>query len=99
MGSRACIFASVSVIAMLGAAQTAFAQEQKPAPEEQNIIVTGQRASLQAARNIKRNSDQVVEAIVADDIGKFPDNTVAAALQRVPGVQVVNGFNNEIVSP
>jgi TonB-dependent receptor len=41
----------------------------------------------------------VVDAIVADDIGKFPDTTVAAALQRVPGVQVVNGFNNEIVSP
>lgn len=64
-----------------------------------DIIITGQRASLEAARNIKRNSDQVVDAIVADDIGKFPDTTVAAALQRVPGVQVVNGFNNEIVSP
>lgn len=70
-----------------------------PVDESTDIIVTGQRASLEAARNIKRNSDQVVDSIVADDIGKFPDNTVAAALQRVPGVQVVNGFNNEIVSP
>lgn len=38
-------------------------------------------------------------AILADDIGKFPDNTVAAALQRIPGIQVVNRFNNEITSP
>lgn len=79
------------------------ADQTAPVDDAQNdapdIIITGQRASLEAARNIKRNSDQVVDAIVADDIGKFPDTTVAAALQRVPGVQVVNGFNNEIVSP
>lgn len=64
-----------------------------------DIVVTGQRASLTASRNIKRNADQVVDSLVADDIGKFPDNSVAAALQRVPGVQVSNGFNNEIQAP
>ncbi|HBV13338.1 MAG TPA: TonB-dependent receptor, partial [Brevundimonas sp.] len=63
------------------------------------IVVTGQRASLEAARNIKKNSDLIVDSIVAEDIGKLPDTSVASALQRVAGVQVVNGFNNEIQSP
>jgi len=65
----------------------------------EEIVVTGLRASLQTAANIKRNAPQIVDSIVADDIGKFPDRTVAAALQRVPGVQVVVGDNNEIVNP
>jgi len=63
------------------------------------IVVTGIRGSLKAAENIKRNSDQIVDAIVAQDIGKFPDPTVASALQRIPGVQVSVGDNNEIVNP
>ncbi len=66
------------------------------APE---IIVNGIRGSMKAAETIKRNSDQIVDAIVAQDIGKFPDPTVASALQRVPGVQVSVGDNNEIVNP
>jgi len=61
--------------------------------------VRGIRASLQRAADIKRTSTNVVDSIVADDIGKFPDRTVAAALQRVPGVQVTVGDNNEIVAP
>lgn len=64
-----------------------------------DIVVTGIRSSLEAAASIKRNSDQVVDAIVAQDIGKFPDPTVASALQRVPGVQVVVGDDNEIENP
>jgi iron complex outermembrane receptor protein len=64
-----------------------------------DIVVTGIRGSLQAAASIKRNSDQVVDAIVAQDIGKFPDPTVASALQRIPGVQVSVGDNNEIQNP
>ncbi|WP_267394304.1 MULTISPECIES: TonB-dependent receptor [unclassified Sphingomonas] len=64
-----------------------------------DIVVTGIRQSLAEAAQIKRNADQVVDSIVAQDIGKFPDPTVAAALQRVPGVQVVVGDNNEITNP
>jgi iron complex outermembrane receptor protein len=52
------------------------------------IVVTGLRRSLQSARNIKRNSDQVVDAIVAEDIGKLPDITVSDTAARIPGVQV-----------
>lgn len=64
-----------------------------------DIVVTGIRESLAKAASIKRDSANVVDSIVADDIGKFPDRTVAAALQRVPGVQVTVGDNNEIVNP
>lgn len=63
----------------------------------EDIVVVGNiRRSLEAAADIKRESTQVVDSIVAEDIGKFPDPTTAAALQRVPGVQVTVGGNNEI---
>jgi TonB-dependent receptor len=55
------------------------------------IIVTGVRASLQSAQSIKRNAVNIVDSIAAEDIGKLPDNTVADALQRVTGVQVIRG--------
>src|SRR3546814_3758739 len=51
---------------------------------------------LERAADIKRESVQVVDAIVAQDIGKLPDPTTAAALQRVPGVQVSTNRNNEL---
>jgi len=59
-----------------------------PAPVADDIVVTGVRASLQSAQNIKRNSDQIVDSIVAEDIGKLPDRNVAEALQRISGIQV-----------
>lgn len=58
------------------------------AEDDGTIVVTGLRRSLQSAQNIKRNSDQIVDAIVAEDIGKLPDVTASAALARVTGVQV-----------
>lgn len=53
-----------------------------------DIVVTGIRASLQSAQSIKRNSDTVVDAITAEDIGALPDRSVNEALQRVPGVAI-----------
>lgn len=50
------------------------------------ITITGIRASLANAQSIKRNSDTVVDAITAQDIGALPDRSVTEALQRVPGV-------------
>jgi iron complex outermembrane receptor protein len=55
------------------------------------IVVTGLRASLSSAQNIRRNAPSIVDSIVSEDIGKFPDNTVSDALQRVTGVQVNRG--------
>jgi TonB-dependent receptor len=56
--------------------------------EVQAVVVTGVRASQMRAIDIKRNEDKVVDAIVAEDIGKLPDLTIADSLQRVTGVQV-----------
>ena len=55
---------------------------------DQAIVVTGIRASLANSQNIKRNSDTVVDAITAQDIGALPDRSVTEALQRVPGVSM-----------
>jgi TonB-dependent receptor len=72
-----------------GSAQTDDAVDATGAPADENeIVVTGLRRSLQSAQNIKRNSEQIVDAIVAEDIGKLPDVTASAALARIPGVQV-----------
>ncbi len=57
-------------------------------PEGEQIIVTGYRASLESAQNIKRNADTIVDVISAEDIGALPDRSVAEALQRVPGVNI-----------
>ncbi|QIK77747.1 TonB-dependent receptor [Sphingomonas piscis] len=52
------------------------------------IVVTGVRASLQRARDIKRTSSGVVDAVSAEEIGKFPDTNLAESLQRIPGVSI-----------
>jgi iron complex outermembrane recepter protein len=57
--------------------------------EVEELVVTGFRASLASAQTLKRNSDNIVDAIVAEDIGKLPDVTVAQSLARITGVQVI----------
>jgi TonB-dependent receptor len=69
------------------AVQTAAGQDQATAGD-QAIVVTGLRRSLRSAQNIKRNSEQIVDAIVAEDIGKLPDTTVSDTAARIPGIQV-----------
>ena len=68
------------------AVQTASGQDQ--AAGDEAIVVTGLRRSLQSSQNIKRNSDQIVDVVVAEDIGKLPDRTVSEALARIPGITV-----------
>lgn len=52
------------------------------------IVVTGIRQSLRSAQNLKRNAVQIVDAIVAQDIGKLPDIAVSDTAARIPGIQV-----------
>ena len=59
------------------------------------IIVSGVRESLAKGLENKRESVQVIESIVAEDIGKLPDNNVIEALQRVTGVQITNRGGGE----
>ncbi|MCT8002742.1 TonB-dependent receptor [Sphingomonas sanguinis] len=63
--------------------------------DPRDIVVTGYRASLGSAQAIKRNSDAILDAIVAQDIGKLPDNTAAESLARVTGIQV-NRYSDEV---
>ena len=68
-----------------GNAPVATARDADP---DQGIVVLGVRGAQQAAITIKRRAPQIVDSIVAEDIGKLPDNTIADSLQRVPGVQI-----------
>ncbi|WP_369806011.1 TonB-dependent receptor [Sphingobium sp. 15-1] len=88
--SRNFAFASTSVMALLLLAPAAAAQEAASQPKDDtaDIVVTGIRSSLQGALNAKRSAPQVLDAISAEDIGKFPDKNVGEALQRVTGVQL-----------
>ena len=63
------------------------AGEAMPA-DENVIIVSGFRASLQSAQDFKENADTVVDVITAEDVGALPDRSVTEALQRVPGVNI-----------
>ncbi|MET4574460.1 TonB-dependent receptor [Stenotrophomonas rhizophila] len=69
---------------------TTLAQDAAPAAatDLDTVTVTGYRASVEKALDIKRSESGVVDAIVAEDIGKFPDLNLAESLQRVPGVVI-----------
>lgn len=62
------------------------APEDPSAPAE--IVVTAIQRSIETSQSIKRNSDQIVESIVAEDIGNLPDVTATESLARITGVQV-----------
>ncbi|UIJ47180.1 TonB-dependent receptor [Sphingomonas cannabina] len=64
-------------------------------PQQQDIVVTGVRASIVGALNRRRDSTQIVDAVVAEDVGKLPDNNVVEALQRITGVQVTDRASGE----
>lgn len=62
------------------------------------VVVTGIRASIENSLRAKQNSDNIIEAISAEDIGKLPDASIAESLSRVPGLatQRLNGRANMI---
>lgn len=65
------------------------------APDDlSEVVVTGIRASLEKAQDIKRDADSVVEAITPEDLGHFTDESLADALERVPGVQVARNASH-----
>jgi iron complex outermembrane recepter protein len=87
---------AIAAVTLFGASQ-AHAQAQPaatppPAESEEDIVVRGIRASLEAAADVKRDADQVVDVITAEDVGTLPDANVAEALQRVTGVQITRVF-------
>ncbi len=91
MKLRTGFIGSVSVLALAAMTAPALAQE----ANMETVVVTGYRGSLQNAMNIKRDAVSMVDAVSAEDIGKFPDKNIADALQRVPGVNTVSAAGGE----
>jgi iron complex outermembrane recepter protein len=56
------------------------------ASEGQQVVVTGIRRGIEAAISVKKNSDNIVEAVSAEDIGKLPDSSIAESIARLPGL-------------
>ncbi|WP_045825311.1 TonB-dependent receptor [Teredinibacter turnerae] len=83
--TRAGVSTSVFLLSTLGLIGPAAAQGEQDIEE---VIVRGLRSSLESAQNLKREANSVVDSIVADDIGKLPDRSIAEAIQRIPGVAV-----------
>lgn len=71
---------------------SAMAQEQAKVDDIEVIEVTGMLGSMKASALIKRTDGRIVDAIVAEDIGKLPDNNIAEALQRITGVSINTDF-------
>ncbi len=82
------LFSGVSAFALWQPALAQVAVDAGDSEEDEVIVVKGTRASLQASSDIKRNSRGVVDAITAEDIGKFPDTNLAESLQRITGVSI-----------
>ncbi len=74
----------LSLLVILPAFQVVFAQDTNEEVEE--VVVTGYKSSLKDAIDIKRKNVGVVDALTAEDLGKFPDGNLAEALSRLVGV-------------
>lgn len=87
-----------SCIAALLAGAPAVAQDTSPATapaaaaadagQADAIVVTGIRRSLEKSLEVKRLSSEIMDSVVATDVAKLPDTTIAESLQRVSGVQI-----------
>ena len=86
------LLATVSALVVGASSSVALAQQASSAPAAvdavDEVVVTGFRKSLSDARAIKRDSIIQKDAIVAEDMAKFPDLNLAESLQRLPGVQI-----------
>ncbi len=89
--TKTLLASAVASYAFLGLSSPVLAQDSGAVEE---IVVTGIRASLQRSMDIKRDNKGVVDAISAEDIGKFPDTNLAESLQRISGVSI-DRVNNE----
>ena len=85
---------SVALVAALFAAGHSYAQIKDEPQQVDEVVVTGLRESLQKSLNIKREAVGIVDAISAEDIGKFPDSSIGAAIQRIPGISISRGVSS-----
>ncbi|MBC7665326.1 MAG: TonB-dependent receptor [Caulobacter sp.] len=85
--------ATAGAFVALVATGSVYAQAAAPAPaaaasgaDAQQVVVTGIRRGIEAAISVKKNSDNIVEAISAEDIGKLPDSSIPESIARLPGL-------------
>jgi len=78
----------LSLLLMLPISMFSIAQETNTDDEVEEVVVTGIKKSLISAIDIKRSNVGVVDAITAEDFGKFPDNNLAESLARVVGIGI-----------
>lgn len=74
------------------AAPAAPAAEQATATELDTVTVVGIRGSLKQALDAKRDADNIVDVVTAEDVGKFPATNVAEAITIIPGVTIDKAF-------
>jgi iron complex outermembrane recepter protein len=78
------LLAVVSTMTLAAGSHAVYAQNASGEVEE--VLVTGFKASLEKAQVLKRENTSIVEAVVAEDIGKLPDSSIAETLARLPGL-------------
>ncbi|MEP4889943.1 MAG: TonB-dependent receptor [Aliiglaciecola sp.] len=81
------VFSTGVLNTSLAAAQESQKNAEQPS-EVEVIEVQGIYGSLKDAAQIKRYADTVVDAVTSEDIGEFSDDSIAGAIQRIPGVQI-----------
>ena len=89
---------SVSILGLLfgiAAASPAHAQDGSPVEE---VTVTGYARSLELSAAAKRDNVNFTDSVFAEDIGKFPDNNLAEAINRIPGIQLTRSIAGEGVN-
>jgi iron complex outermembrane recepter protein len=82
---------AASIMAVGSAAYAAELSQVSAAKQNEDIeevVVSGIRRNIESAQELKRNANTVIDSITADELGDFPDKSVAEALMRVPGVMV-----------
>lgn len=103
---QSCLLAGAATLAVPASAQVGAPPVDRQAgpaanvgePLAEDIVVTGFRSSLARALDAKRRATTFQDSILAEEIGKFPDNNLAESLQRIPGVQIerTNGEGTRI---
>jgi len=88
---KSLLLATVSALIVGASSSVAFARQASSdasASQVDEVVVTGYRKSLSDARALKRDAVIQKDAIVAEDMAKFPELNLAESLQRLPGVQI-----------
>lgn len=88
MQNRRLNLATQTAVAALAIAMSGSGAWAQSANQMETVVVTGIRASEHVAVDLKRNASNIQDSIVAEDIGKLPDTTIADSLQRITGVQI-----------